>query len=375
MGNKLMKVGILYNHGAVLQTYASTKLVEMLGAKPVVLDYKWTLYSDQRQSKIQKVLRRISKLSPGKILWYRNMKRNLEKKIENFRSFNNKYLPLGDMYYIEPNLDAVYIGSDMVFDIHEGYNPYMHGAGISSPYIFSYAASFGYSTSESLHKSGHYEEIKKNICALKEIGYRDEKTLRLCEEMGVTNPLVETIDPVLCYGFENEIEEWDLRKWQSQEYIVVYAYDSTMNDKHTIDAVVNYAKKKGLKLISCGYYHKWCDISVPAAPDEFLEIFKHAKYIITDTFHGTVFSILLHKQFVSLVRNNGFKVQYLLKCASLEDRIAGDPESISSVLEKNISYVKCDEWLAVARESSRAFIRDNLRKASDLNDETVIHND
>ena len=284
----------------------------------------------------------------------------------NFHSFTKEYLNIGSLYNDESDLKAVYVGSDMVFDIWEGYNPYMYGKGICSPYIFSYAASFGYTTTKLIQESGHGDEIVSYLSTFKEIGYRDQNTCGICKELGLTVPMTETIDPVLCYGFEKEVNEWDTGNWRNKKYILIYAYDSTMNDKETVDVIRRYAKEAGLLVVSCGYYHDWCDICVPASPTEFLEMFKHAKYIVTDTFHGTVFSLILHKQFASIIRNNGFKIEYLLKSSSMESRIARTPVDTMTVATSSVSYDLFDYWLQNERKASLGCGKGHVKPAFDV---------
>ena len=358
-----MKIGILtwhqaINHGAVLQTYASCKMLEKLGETPIVLEYDRVM--DEKIHKGKRLIRRIKNFSPAKLLWYRNVKRIYKTKSYNFARFRQDYLPLGKKYNEEKNIDIVYIGSDMVFDISQGYNEFMYGIGVPCQNIFSYAASFGYSTLQSIKQSGHFNEIRDGISKFKAIGYRDENTRLICNELVQNIALVETIDPVLCYGFEKEYNEWDSKKWKNKKYLLVYAYDSTMNDSETVKVIREYANNNGLEIVSCGYYHKWCDICVPASPIELIELFKYASCIITDTFHGTVFSALFHKQFVSIIRNNGFKVKHLLEQTQLERRIVTNKDLVD-ILAEEIDYSFFDEWIASQRNKSYEFIESNMR--------------
>ena len=91
---------------------------------------------------MENILDIIKKISISKLLWKSKVKKFFREKKEKFSIFCKDYLPLGKDYLHEENLDAVYIGSDMVFDLSEGYNPYMYGINVSSNYVFSYAASF-----------------------------------------------------------------------------------------------------------------------------------------------------------------------------------------------------------------------------------------
>ena len=361
-----MKVGILtwhkaINHGAVLQTYASCQIIKELGYQPIVLDYDWDLY--EKNNSYERILRRIKKLSVTNIVNHIKVKRLRSEKKDNFAMFLNQYMPIGNKYDCEGNLGAVYIGSDMVFDITEGYNPFMYGKNVAAPYIFSYAASFGYTKLENLQKSEHYTEIVSELSNLKNIGYRDANTKYLCTELGLTNVAIENIDPVLTYGFEKELEDWDTGKWRQQKYLVIYSYDSTMNDKNIVRQIRDFAREKGLKVISCGYYHDWCDECIPASPKEFVEIFKHAKYVITDTFHGTVFSLIFHKRFSTIVLKNGFKVKHLLNQVGLESRIITNDHSLKQILNNEVDYNRYNEWIMMERKKSKDYIFKNLKNA------------
>lgn len=361
-----MKVGILtwykaLNHGAVLQTYASCKVLESMNVEPVVLDYHWNLNIEH--DKKGNLKRYIKKLSIKQIIWHLKVKGMLAEKKKAFKHFVNSSLPIGLDYDKETELNAVYIGSDMVFDISEGYNPFMYGIGVDSKYIFSYAASFGYTTIDKLQSSKHEADIVNGLKQLQAIGYRDANTLEILKHYKLDSPTFECIDPTLCYGFEKEIEAWDSGKWKDKKYIVIYAYDSTMNDLHTVKEIKSLSKEEGLRIVSCGYYHKWCDECVQASPKEFLEVFKHAKYIITDTFHGTVFSLILHKSFASIVRTNGFKLRYLLQLVDQTDRIPETPEDIKKVLSLKPNFIRFDEWIAESRAQSRKFIALNIEGA------------
>ena len=75
-------------------------------------------------------------------------------------------------------------------------------------------------------------------------------------------------------------------------------------------------------MISIGHYFSWCDEVVIPTPFEVLAYFKGASYIITDTFHGSVFSIKFNKEFCTIVRDmNSNKLVSLLKQFGLENRI------------------------------------------------------
>ena len=175
--------------------------------------------------------------------------------------------------------------------------------------------------------------------------------------------MVENVDPVLAYGFEKEITCWDNGKWKDKNYLLVYAYESTMNDEIEVKAIKDFAKLNGLEIISCGYYHKWCDTCINADPKEFVEMIKHAKYVITDTFHGTVFSLLMHKKLCVIVRKNGFKIEHLLNSCELGNIIARTPSQISNVLQMDVDYDNFDNWRNKESVKSLNYIKENIDRA------------
>ena len=120
------------------------------------------------------------------------------------------------------------------------------------------------------------------------------------------------------------------------------------------------------KLLSSelGNYHHWCDENINASPDEFLEMFVEADMIITDTFHGTVFSMICQKRFCAIVRGNGFKLHDLLMKCGLESRIAGKPNEIPKILDECISYDPIQVWLRQERELAEQYIFCALKEAA-----------
>lgn len=359
-----MKIGILtwyksLNHGAVLQAYATQKYLEKNGYKSELIKYHRDV-NDQR-SPVFLFLQRAKKLLNGELKDRKYIKEmDIEKKSK-FNNFCETELNCSNNY-LEGDYDCTIVGSDMVFSLIQGFNPYMFGIGLNTKKIISYAASAGGTKIELADKMGVKKQIYSALSKFSSIGYRDKETLDFVKSFNLNNNCVENIDPVLLYGFENEKNNWDSNRWGVHKpYILIYAYHGFMNDKSEVKEIKKYANDNGLQVISCGYYHAWCDKNVNADPKEFLEMFKNASCVVTDTFHGTIFSIINKKKFVSIIRDNGFKVRYLLESCGLNDRIAGSSLEIYDLLNRKVSYEKCDEWLGVQRKKSGEYLLQNLK--------------
>lgn len=362
-----MRIGILtwhkaVNHGAVLQAYASQQVLRSIGCEAKILEHE--RYVKKKQVSLgKKVINVLKKITIKKLIGREIIKSFNKEKSIRFDLFRKKYLDLGEKYTKEQGLDAVLIGSDMVFEFYQGYNSYMYGKGVRAPYKFSYAASFGKTTDDSLKKHNKFNEICTLIRELNGIGYRDENTRKLIEKYAGRVDLTFNIDPVLLYGFKQESIQWDEGKWINHKpYIVVYSYDSNMNSKKDINMIRNFAKKNDLVIVSLGYYHNWCDECICSDPKEFIEILYHAQYVVTDTFHGTIFSLIMEKEFASIIRGNGFKLKYLLDSSGMSSRIVNNND-LGEVLGAKVDYNEFNKWLEFERANSLEYIKKQIENA------------
>ncbi len=348
----LKKVGILtwyktVNHGAVLQAYSTLNVLKSISCNPIMLDYT---------RNVKRVSSSRRKITLKNFIDHFIVKVFNKKKNVLFNNFIRDYLIVGDFYDKESNLDSVIVGSDMVFEYIQGYNPFMYGKDVNCNNIFSYAASFGKHSPQEVSESEHSEEITKLLLDMKNIGCRDENTYEIVRALTGREDMTMNIDPVLLYGFEKEKETWNTIR-PKKKYIALYAYHSTMNNPEEYKYIKAYAKSNGYEIISVGYYHSWVDRCINAGPKEFFSLLLNAECVITDTFHGTVFSIILNKPFISYIRENGFKVRYLLQQLKMEDRIVeNNKESLSEKII-NCKFEVCNSILEDLRGKSLEYIK------------------
>lgn len=362
-----MEIGVLtwhktINHGAILQAYALQNVFKNLGHNVIELDYnrKNDNMDDAFFKKVQRKFKRFNYyglLSKTKLPNWEKFKK------QKFEKFRKENFILGKMYN-EEKIDVVAIGSDMVFDFYEGYNPFMYGKDVNANFIFSYAACFGYVTEELFSKYSNKDEVINLINKLDGISYRDNNTEMILKKCCNIKECTKVIDPVLLYGFNKERKLWADNNWKEKKYLLIYSYTYNMDNNKEVKAIKKFAQKKGLDIVSVGYFHPWCDKNINADPKEFIELFENAKYIVTDTFHGTVFSITFNKQFATLVRNNAFKIIDLLKDLELESRANNDIDKSLIDLESNpIDYAKVNKIIEVLRKKSMNFIKEKLKEA------------
>ena len=106
----------------------------------------------------------------------------------------------------------------------------------------------------------------------------------------------------------------------------------------------------------CYLYQSWCDKQILCTPFELLVYFKNADYVITDTFHGTVFSIKYNKKFVTIVRDsNKQKLTDLLERFNLKTRIINHPDEIAKKLSTPISYQYANEEIQRYKKAAEQY--------------------
>lgn len=363
-----MRVGILtwykeLNHGAVLQAYSSMEIMKSINIVPCFIDYQRIVSNNL--GIIKTYQKRVRRLINGDYILNKHYQLFNREKSQKFDVFRDKYFD--SVSSDNDHYNCVMVGSDMVFSLVQGFSPFMFGIGIDTDYLFSYAACSGGTNIELVKKLGKELCVSQALESFRSIGCRDYETIKFVKALCPNKNTVETIDPVLLYGFDSERRSWNTGKWEHHKpYLLVYSYHGDINTKKEIEHIRRYAKEKRLSIVACGYYHPWCDECINCGPEEFVEMFANASAIITDTFHGTVFSIIFEKNFCAIVRGNAFKLEYLLHQCGLSNRIAKNVTLIPIILDTDIAYDECNKWLEKEREKSKSYIIDNLKNAKAL---------
>ena len=148
----------------------------------------------------------------------------------------------------------------------------------------------------------------------------------------------------------------------------MYSYDYNMNDDTTVNSIKRYAEKRGLKVYSLGYFHKWCDENPNVSPLELFVWFKCADMVFTDTFHGSVISLTTQSQFISLIRNNQNKLAFLLQQYGVDNRVTSDVTDIEGIVDMPIDYNVVGKTILRIREKSKEALIEAIKKCG-ANDE------
>lgn len=322
-----MKTGIVtfhsaHNFGASLQTWALQKTLQNMEMGPVVINYRPAVIDrlyhplyDYHGIKKQAV--KIGKRLKG------NTSQKRSEKYDDFiqKNFNltEEFTAYEQLAQADIQLDACIVGSDQVWNVQHtgGYDPaYMLEFLDSKVRKISYAASIG--TEYLLPES--QTEFKRALNGFSHVSVREESARPLIQNL--TNLPVKTVlDPTLLLGRE-DYERLRTPVEHKEKFILVYMMEKS---KDVIEFANYVSRLLGLPIVQRRPNRMFQNETEPcymATPDEFLDYVKEAEYVITNSFHGTVFSIIYGKPFLSMLHSDtGSRTKDLLTLLGLESHL------------------------------------------------------
>lgn len=358
-----MKIGIVtepihLNYGGILQNFALQKVLRDMGHAPVTLDFLPSLSFGRYLLYLAKNLllypipskrRRIKRYShfvrrPASVDRFVKGNISLTKPLERY-----------SLKVLRKNgVEALIVGSDQVW--RKEYNPFLEdmylsfAAGYDCRKI-AYAASFG------VEKWDYPEKLTKSCSRLvskfDSISVREESACRLIREhLSVDAELV--LDPTLLLDGDDYAQLSSSYNVGDEKYVVAYILDATDEKNSFIDYVA----------ASLGAMVKFVTVTgnCECPIDEWLSLIRKAEYVITDSFHGSAFSILFRRQFVAFVNKERGADRFttLFHGLALENRLVDAVHPDSSVLDSDIDYTEVEPLLASMRKKSIEFLSDVL---------------
>ena len=363
-----MKIGILtyhraLNYGAVLQCYALYITIRSLGHDVEVIDYRpdtierYRMYFRWRDfgaakgiiGKIKYVVSSIQLI---------HSKQRTSKKFDEFLTKNfklSKLVTSGND--IPQNYDVIVFGSDQIWspENNEGIdNVYLGDFEHNRTKFITYAISAGH---ENLISTIYYDNYKNSIKNFDSISVR-EISLQKCLESKFFVKSEVVCDPSL-FLTEEECSRIALQP-KDDHYVLVF---NLVNDLNIVRMAREIAEDLKCKVIEIKAVANPChiypfELHSKLSPAEFLGFVKYADCIITNSFHTTSFSIIMHKNFYTTLRlNNNDRAKTLLKVAGLSERQvdAKQKQKFSA-----IDYNGVDERLSAYRAKSLEYLRRNL---------------
>lgn len=361
-----MRIGILTfhsvnNYGAVLQAYALQTYISSLGHEVEIIDYRPTYFHGARKWSLR----------PGRLA--NNIASAMaERRFESFRrDFIHRTAVCRDKKDLGTKLpvyDAVVVGSDQVW------SPDVDRRKETDPIYFfdwdipnktrkiAYAASFG--TDEISER--HREATSAGIKNVDFISVREPSGVRIVKQLSGHNAQW-VCDPV----FLLSVNEWCGRLGIDDDLPTGDEYVCYMPPSP--DLVRGFAAAEGRQVVCLGWNPVYAlsrnlSCAIPT-PLQWIKRISRAKGVITQSFHGTAFSIILHKPFVYVCpsgarKSRAARITSLLGRLGLEGRMISqedaDPERISMLFSDQTDWKAVDEKLNEFRQESFRFLASNL---------------
>lgn len=352
-----------YNYGAVFQVAALQHVVTQLGADCDIIDYRCPAIDRQydfkpirMNSSIFSALRANLVLAP----FIRGKKRNFKHWMDSYKK-TEVITSKEQLKLLNERYDKFVVGSDQVWNLKcQGHDDaFFLDFVLDNSKKIAYAASFG-TYDIKPEDRGFYEKYIKNF---EHISVRENRGNELVKELSGKDS-IPCMDPVLLAGREFWESKKDKSFKPSEKYIFVYQ----LGHGNVVSKFVKQLKKNtGLKVFfATGHignmvYYSLGDKNVSTvSPEKFLSLISGAEYVVTNSFHATVLSIIFCKQFFSISKGGeqssyNTRIYNLLSDYGLKNRICSEfiPKSILDVIE----YEEVEKQRRINAEVSMNFLK------------------
>lgn len=367
-----MKIGIVsihsaHNYGSVLQAYALQESlkkysdeVDMINYRPNYLDCQYSIFSIKVYKRykgiINKILHFVWRLImiPGRLKKYNKF----EKFIKNNMNTTKKYLNYDELCKEKLSYDIVFVGSDQIWntDITEGFDKTFYlGFLDDKSRRASYAASIGRKKLD----EKYIELYKEYINKFDNISLREKSSVPILQ--GVTDKKINvTLDPTLLLSKK----EWTLLsngsklKLNDEKYIFVYILQ---DNKEFVKIVNAISEILNLKVYSMSKKKRFKNEKIfpNAGPEDFLKLCNNSQFVITNSFHGTVFSLIFEKNNCIVPHlNTGGRMIDLMDDVGLSDRVISEYTELNiNKILTNIDYYKVNKKLEKYINESLSYIK------------------
>ena len=356
-----MRIGIVTffsPYGGALQCYALQQIMRSMGHEVHVINRKWGKFtSETHKSVVSRIKQKIHNIIvPDPFVDFY---------IDNY-SFTAPVCSEEDLIELgtKKYFDVIIVGSDQPWNPDciktMGYYFYLDWV---SPVVKKYAYAVSYGKDYFPASEKEIDDIKTILGTYEAVSVREKSGIAISKNLfGIVAQLC--LDPTLLLS-AIEYDSLIVDKQLSNDYICEFFLDQTPEKYRFVSAI---AEKEHLKIIDNNppmpnnkvqrYFYRRRSIS------QWLRNIRDSKYVITDSFHGTVFSLLFHKRFISInnIKRGSARFESLLSVTGQLDRLQGiDNNEIGtaySILKKEIDYSKVDAIIRNMKMASLSFLKD-----------------
>ena len=365
-----MRIGVLtyhraHNYGAMLQAYALLSFLRNHGYHAELIDY-WPISHKNQYALIKPIvgtnfIYKVKNTIADICTFWRRYRR-----IQGFQMFENRYLnlPRGIKYtnanaLIDTNYDCVIAGSDQIWRNRDSNNNHI---GFDSTYFcqnirpttrcISYAASMGIISLNDQDR----QLLQQYLKAFDAILVRENSLKELINSFNYDADVV--LDPTLLLTREQWNKQLPQVSYHRRKYVLYY---ELIQSKDALKFATQKAKSMDCDLlIMNAQVH-----TIPrknhisnASPINFLHAIRDAEFVVATSFHGTAFSIIFEKQFITIgLSKNADRVKTLLQHLNISEHYQPHPASIN-----NIDYTNIRPLLDKMKSKSQKLLLSALTK-------------
>ena len=363
------------NYGGILQAYALKKSIEALGHSVDVIDRKCKMVlTPSWKMPLVYLKRALFNLKPGgpEIFRERRILREypvVSAQLAGFVSEEISPRMIDSYTEIAPgDYDAFVVGSDQVW--RPKYFGRIEDAFLDFTSLWdvrrvSYAASFG--TDHLEYELEQLYKCSSLLSTFDAVSVREASAVQMCDEWFDREDAVHVLDPVMLLTAEHYAHLAELSSERPcKGKILSYVLDPDNSKKYILDRVEGWLAKE-----SHNAYVPDRDRNIPLekriVPSirQWLSCFADAEFVVTDSFHGCVLSVLFHKPFIALANpGRGMsRILSLLESLGLDDRIVQglDPDDDGEYYLSGIDWDDVDARLSEMKGKSIEFLRNALK--------------
>lgn len=323
----IITIHCIHNFGSVFQSYALVEYLRNKGYKAEIIDYRPDYYSRGRnaiKSYISKLLNFVPYLRQ-----HARYNRFIEKEIPKTAKV---YYTINDLKSATAD-DAVFIaGGDQIWNS-------FHPCGRDDAYKLTFVKekpkfAFGTSMGRNSFSCEELESIAQNISDFISVGLREQSTVGMLKPY-VNVPVSHVCDPVLLLDKNAYSRFIGGKPIIKEPYLLMYLADKSELLEKTVS---HLSEKMGLKVVHvCGFRKKCtCDYFLKdTGPEDLLNLIYYSSFVVSASFHATLFSLLFEKQFCTLLPEAGTntRIEDLLGFYGLNNRIMRHEDEIHHVDE------------------------------------------
>ena len=276
-------------------------------------------------------------------------------------------LPLSDMKRLNGDFDAVVVGSDQVWRykyLGNSIKEFFFSSFLNVPIKIAYAASFGTDVWEM--PSDVTNVCKELVKQFNGVSVREDSGIQLCKEF-LSIDAVHVLDPTLLLSAEDYVSLVEKSNIPSHSGdLMTYILDKTIEKKQIIKNISESLKLTPIEVLPDKTFsevgHKGLSQCIVPPIESWLRGFMDAKFVVTDSFHGTVFSIIFNKPFVVIGNaDRGLsRMQSLLSLFGLEDRLITSMDNVAGKMNVSIDWRLVNQQWYDLRLKSLNFISKSL---------------